>query len=55
MNCEDVPDEDRPVANLCDGEDDCEEMAVSARDGPCTIENVECRSADRNVSEDLGG
>jgi hypothetical protein len=55
VNCEEVPDEDRPVDKLCDGEGDCEEASVSAGDGPCTIEEVECRSADRNDSEDLGG
>ena len=55
MNREDVPDEDRPVANLCDREKGCEETTVFARDVPCTIEDVKCGSSDRNVSEDMSG
>lgn len=43
------------MANLCDREEDCEETTVFARDGPCTIEDVECGSADRSISEDLDG
>lgn len=55
MNCEDVPDEDRPMANLCGREENWEETTISTRDGPCAIEDVECRRADSNVSQDLRG
>ena len=55
MRREEVPDEDRPVSNLCDREGCCEETTVFARDGPCMIEDVKCGGADRNASEDLEG
>ena len=41
------------MASLCDGEEDSENATVSTGNGPGPIEDVEGRSADSKVSEDL--
>lgn len=55
MDCEDIPDENDPVANLSDCEGDCEKTTISERDCPCAIEDVEGCSANSDVSQDLSG